>query len=72
MFREQIMLVNQGLIAYEKSVFTEYHIINYSFSILYLLFEKVIKSHGMKVKSFERLSTEKSSPNHPVFPPGGN
>ena len=50
-----VQKIKFGKIHFERVIFTEYCIISYSSSNLYLIFEKVIQSHDIKIKSSERL-----------------
>ena len=46
-----VQKIKFGKIYFERVIFTEYCIISYSFSNLHLIFEKVIQSHDIKIKS---------------------
>ena len=50
-WRVCVQKIKFGKIYFERVIFTEYCIISYSFSNLYLIFEKVIQSHDIKIKS---------------------
>lgn len=62
-----VQKIKFGRIYIEGGIFTESYIINCSFSDFYLIFEKVIQSHGIKIQSSRRLSSDTSPPSHPVL-----
>lgn len=62
-------IIKRGRIEIKRAICPESHTTNYSFPNSCLIFEKVIKSHGIKPKSSKRLWSEKSPPNHTVLLP---